>query len=373
MLWWVVGLAAVIGSVAATFGLYRLGEVHLVGHDRTTGVQKFHVNPTSRLGGLGIMAGYLAALVVIFMVRRNQSSDFSTEINFWYGLLLAALPVFIGGLYEDLTHEVGPTVRLLLALFSAAMVYWGLGIGVFRTDVGLVDALLQLPAATFFVTLLVVAGFTHSVNIIDGFHGLASGSVIIMLFGLMTLGWLNQDGLVLSLSGVLLLSTVGFFALNWPSGKIFLGDAGAYLLGFWVVELGLILVYRNPQISPMAPVVVGIYPLIETLFSMYRRKFVRQHPVNHPDGLHLHTLVYKRLLRSGGGQGSPNQMNQANSQVAPYFWVSGIFFTLLAILFNEHTSVQLVLMLAYLTLYRWLYVRLVRFKTPRWMLKRSQD
>lgn len=316
------------------------------------------------------MAGYLAALVVILVVKRIQSSGVSPEIGLWYGLALASLPVFVGGLYEDLTHRVDPTVRLLLSVLSAAMVYWGLGIGVFRTDVWLVDTLLLLPTATFFVSLLVVAGFTHSINIIDGFHGLASGSVMIMLSGLMALAWLCQDSLVLYLGGVLLLTTLGFFVWNWPSGKIFLGDAGAYLLGFWVVELGLFLVSRNPRISPMAPVVVGIFPLIETLFSMYRRKFVRKHPINHPDGLHLHTLIYKRMLASPGRQKTPNQVNQANSQVAPYFWVPSVIFVLLAVTFMENTSAQLMLMLAYFALYRWLYVRLVSLKTPKWMLRR---
>ena len=370
LLWWVVGLAAVAGSFSATLWLYRLGEVHLVGRDRSTGVQKFHVNPTSRLGGLGIIAGYLAALVVIFVVQRSQSSGPSPDIGVWYGLALASLPVFVGGLYEDLTHSVGPTVRLLLSMLSAAMVYWGLGIGVFKTDVWLVDTLLLLPTATFFVSLLVVAGFTHSINIIDGFHGLASGSVMIMLAGLMALAWLCHDSLVLYLCGVLLLATLGFFVLNWPSGKIFLGDAGAYLLGFWVVELGLMLVSRNPRISPMAPVVVGIFPLIETLFSMYRRKFVRQHPINHPDGLHLHTLIYKRILASPRKQKTPNEINRANSQVAPYFWGSSVIFVVLAVAFRENTSAQLILMLAYFALYRWLYVRLVSLKTPKWMLRR---
>lgn len=370
LLWWVAGLAAAVGSFTATFWLYRLGEVHLVGRDQSTGVQKFHVNPTSRLGGLGIMAGYLAALVVIFVVKRLQLSDLSPEIGLWYGFALASLPVFVGGLYEDLTHKVDPTVRLLLSVLSAAMVYWMLGIGVFRTDVWLVDTLLLLPTATFFMSLLVVAGFTHSINIIDGFHGLASGSVMIMLCGLITLAWLCQDSVVIYLGGVLLLTTSGFFLLNWPWGKIFLGDAGAYLLGFWVVELGLLLVNRNPQISPMAPVVVGIFPLIETLFSMYRRKFVRQHPINHPDGLHLHTLIYKRLVACPGRQKAPDEINQANAQVAPYFWLPGVIFAASAVAFRENTGAQLLLMLAYFAIYRWLYVRLVSLKTPKWMLRR---
>jgi UDP-N-acetylmuramyl pentapeptide phosphotransferase/UDP-N-acetylglucosamine-1-phosphate transferase len=162
-------------------------------------------------------------------------------------------------------------------------------------------------------------------------------------------------------------SVAGFLLLNWPRGRIFLGDAGAYLLGFWVVEVGLLLVIRNPTISPMAPVVVGIFPLIETLFSMYRRKFVRNHPVNHPDALHLHTLVYRRLVSSPARHRTDRLKNRANSSVAWYFWLPACGFGALAVAFQTNTSALLVLMLAYLGGYLWLYRRLVQFRAPTWM------
>jgi UDP-N-acetylmuramyl pentapeptide phosphotransferase/UDP-N-acetylglucosamine-1-phosphate transferase len=149
-----------------------------------------------------------------------------------------------------------------------------------------------------------------------------------------------------------------------------LGDAGAYLIGFWVVELGILLAMRNPCISPMAPVVAGILPLIETLFSMYRRKVIRQHPVNHPDGLHLHTLVYRRLLFSPQVHLTPTQKNTANAQVAPYFWLPASAFTILACLFMQNTWAQLALMLTYLAIYTWLYRALVHFKAPKRLNRR---
>ncbi len=340
----------------------------VVGRDKATGVQKFHVNPTSRLGGVGIMVGYLSSLAALFALQRILFDGLSPElIQIWFGLALASVPVFVAGLKEDLTHTVSPIVRLTFTMLSAALVYWGLGIGVFRVDVRLVDAFLSLPTATFFVTLLVVGGCTHAVNIVDGFHGLASGLMIIMLAGLMAMAWLAQDTLVVRLCGLVLLSTLGFFVFNWPSGKIFLGDAGAYLLGFWVVALALLLVNRNLQLSPMAPVVVGIFPLIETLFSMYRRKFVRQHPIDHPDGLHLHTLVYKRLVARPARQLSEKHKNQANAQVAVYFWLPSLFFTLLAVYFRENTNAQLILIVMFLALYWWVYSRLVTFRVPHWL------
>jgi len=160
---------------------------------------------------------------------------------------------------------------------------------------------------------------------------------------------------------------IGFFVFNWPKGTIFLGDAGAYLLGFWVVELGILLALRNPQISPMSPVVAGLLPLVETLFSMYRRNVIRNHPVNQPDALHLHTLVYRRILFNPALTYTANQLNAVNAKVALFFWLPAAIFAVLACIFAESTEVQLVLMLIYLAMYNWLYLRLVLFNTPAFM------
>jgi hypothetical protein len=127
----------------------------------------------------------------------------------------------------------------------------------------------------------------------------------------------------------------------------------------------------------MAPVVAGILPLIETLFSMYRRKFIRQHSVNHPDGLHLHTLVYRRVLFNPQLHLTPAEKNTANAQVGFYFWLPAAAFTTLACLFMQNTFVQLALMFIYLAMYVWLYRALVQFKVPlcmnfRWPAKKNR-
>lgn len=354
----IVCLSSFLVALSVALCLSYIGRWSKIGHDLHSGIQKFHTQSTSRLGGLAIIAGLGVGLYGTYRV--------DSELATWLGwLLLACIPVLVGGLVEDFTHEVSPRVRLLLSLVSASIAYFFLDIGVKRTDVGPVDALLALPTASYLVTLLVVAGFTNAVNIIDGFHGLAVGVVLIMLAGLLAMAWWAGDALVIHLCWVSLAATAGFFVMNWPRGQVFLGDAGAYLLGLWVVELGLLLIARNPGISPMAPVVVGILPLIETLFSMYRRKFVSHHPVNHPDGLHLHTLVYRRLLLNPACDRTDQQKNAANARVAIYFWLPTAMFTILACLFLSNTRVQLGLMLAFTAAYIWLYQRLVRFRFKR--------
>ena len=344
-----------------------------LGRDRSDGVQKFHSAETSRLGGLAILLGLAAGLVAAHLAAP-QSINHAASDKIFTGalgvLLLACLPAFAGGLVEDLTHRVGIAARMLLSLASASVLYFMLDIRVAHTDVAPVDWLLTLPSAGYLLTLLVVAGFTHSVNIVDGFHGLASGLVLLMLCGLLAQAWLVGDALVAQLCLMSLAATLGFFVWNWPLGTIFLGDCGAYLLGIWVVGLGLWLGIRNPSMSPMAPVLVGILPLVETLFSMYRRHFVRSHPVNMPDALHLHSLVYRRLLFNPARDVSPAQKNAANAAVAPYFWLQALLFGVLSCVFIRSTLALMLLMLAFALQYIWLYQRLVRFRAPLWMVRR---
>jgi hypothetical protein len=140
-------------------------------------------------------------------------------------------------------------------------------LGVKRTDIYIIDVFLSLPFAAFLLTALVIAGFVNAINIIDGFHGLASGSVIAFLAGIAGLAWLAQDAMVFRWCLLGAGATLGFLVWNWPWGRIFLGDGGAYLLGFWVVFLGLMIPHRTPEISPMAPVLVGIYPVVETVYD----------------------------------------------------------------------------------------------------------
>jgi UDP-GlcNAc:undecaprenyl-phosphate GlcNAc-1-phosphate transferase len=352
-------LLGFVVTVIATWLICRLSKVLSIGHDSDNGVQKFHVNPTSRLGGVAIFLGLAISGLAVSSVP---------EFHYYsLGFLIAAIPVWLAGLAEDLTRRVGPTLRLVMATLSAAWLFGTLGVSVDRTDVWPIDLLLSIPGAPLCVTLLLVAGFTHSMNIVDGFHGLACGLVIIALSGLAFMAWKVGDTLLLPMCLTSLTVVLGFFVFNWPKGAIFLGDAGAYLIGFWVVELGILLAMRNPQISPMAPVVAGLLPLIETLFSMYRRNVIRNHPVNQPDALHLHTLVYRRMLFNPALTYTANQLNAVNAKVALFFWLPAATFAVLACIFAESTEAQLVFILIYLIMYVWMYIKLVRFNAPAFM------
>lgn len=355
-------LVAFIASFGLSWMLTQNSLLKTWGQDKSKGIQKFHTQPTSRLGGVALMVGLCVGL---YFQSDHQLNDGILGLV----LLVSSVPVFLGGIAEDLTHKVTPTIRMLLTLASCAMVYTIFQMGVNRTDIWLIDSFLALPGMPLLVTLLVTAGFVNAVNIIDGFHGLASGSVMLMLMGISALAFRVDDPMIFRLSLMTVFVTLGFFIWNWPRGSVFLGDGGAYLLGLWVVELGLLLPHRTSELSPMAPVLVGIYPLVETLFTMMRRKFIRSHPVGHPDALHLHTLIYRRIFRRVNATASVREKNWSNAKVSMVLWVIAAIPGLFALIFWNQTAVLLFCMLIFFMFYIYLYQRLVRFKTPLFLAR----
>ena len=248
------------------------------------------------------------------------------------------------------------------------ILYNSLNIQIERTDVYLVDLLISIPEIKIVVTLLVVAGFTHATNIVDGFNGLAAGLLIFILFGLGWLAWTYEDKLIFQLILINLSVLVGFFILNWPFGKIFLGDSGAYLMGFVVVNLGILLVNRNTEISPMAPVVLGLIPLNETLFSIYRRIFLQKKFLHHPDALHLHTLLYRRILFK---RYKNSNSESANSLVSLLLFMPALILLILTLSCFKSTTCLLIIMISYLFCYIYIYKNIVLFKTSRIFIIKS--
>jgi UDP-N-acetylmuramyl pentapeptide phosphotransferase/UDP-N-acetylglucosamine-1-phosphate transferase len=152
---------------------------------------------------------------------------------------------------------------------------------------------------------------------------------------------------------------LGFLFWNYPKGKIFLGDGGAYLLGFWLAELSVLLVARHPEVSPWFPMLLLVYPIFETLFSMYRRKVIQGQSPGQPDRMHLHQVIYMRLTRARTDISDPASLTRLNSMVAPFSWVMTLCCAVPAMLFWRETPrlvvASLLFCAAYVALYLWLF------------------
>jgi len=360
-------LLSFLASVIVGALLIRFDHLHahVSGDIAGSGPQKFHVHSTPRIGGIAILAGVIAGSGAAVVVHGWLD---------WPAVLLwmvVLLPAFGGGIAEDLTKRVGPLPRLLLTFVAAGLGFWLLGARLFRVDLAPLDVLLAgSMAASLLLTVVAAGGVAHAMNIIDGFNGLA-GMVAILIVG--ALGYVCfkvGDMVLVSVCAALIGATVGFLVWNYPRGMIFAGDGGAYLWGFIIAEVSVLLVARHPEVSPWFPLMLVIYPVWETIFSIYRRKFVRGTSPGMPDGLHFHSLVYRRLVRWMVGTQEARQIVTRNSMTAPYLWAVCLFSVAPAILWWRHTTYLMISALVFVVAYVWLYRRIVRFRTPRILILR---
>jgi UDP-N-acetylmuramyl pentapeptide phosphotransferase/UDP-N-acetylglucosamine-1-phosphate transferase len=362
---WILALSFAL-SALATLAVIASASRHghwSADHD-LSGPQKMHAHAVPRVGGIGIAVGMLAGAVALALLQPAN----------WQALAwvaLCAAPAFGFGLIEDFTKAVSPRRRLAASALSGALGIWLLDAMITRVGYAPLDALLAASGLALLLTLLVVAGVVHAVNIIDGMNGLASMSVALMMAALCYIALQVGDELVAGMALATLGASLGFFVWNYPRGMIFLGDGGAYLLGFSVAELGLMLVQRNPSVSPLAPLVLVAYPVFETLFTMYRRKILSGRPVSQPDGIHLHTLIYRRLMRWAVGSNDAAALIRCNSMTSPYLWALSSIAVLPAAIWWNNTLALATSLALFVLAYLSLYWRIVRFKTPKWMEARS--
>jgi UDP-N-acetylmuramyl pentapeptide phosphotransferase/UDP-N-acetylglucosamine-1-phosphate transferase len=351
-------------GVSALITLFLIASAH--SHERwsadsdRSGPQKMHANVVPRVGGLGIAIGMLVGAAALWW--REPTLGRLIEL-----LCVCAVPTLFFGLTEDFTKSVSPRRRLVAVALSGLLGVWLLDAVVVRTGWPWFDALLGYRAFAFAATIFAVAGVVNSVNIIDGMNGLASMCMAMINLALCYIAMQVGDALVAGLALATLGASLGFFVWNYPRGLIFLGDGGAYLLGFVYAELGLMLLYRNPAVSPLAPLVLVAYPVFETLFSMYRRKVIRGLPVSQPDGIHLHTLIYRRLMRWAVGAQNPAMVTLGNSRTSPYLWVLSAFCVVPGVIWWDDTAMLACTIVCFVMAYLWLYWRIVRFRTPSWM------
>ncbi|USX15398.1 glycosyltransferase [Oxalobacteraceae bacterium OTU3CAMAD1] len=329
------------------------------------GVQKVHAHQVARIGGLSIFLSVaLSSAISIWRVPAMG--------NWLFSLLACASIAFVGGIVEDYTGRVSATRRLLLTMAAAALGYLLLDARIDRIDFPFAAWPIQYVWITLPLTVLAVAGVANAVNIIDGFNGLASVVCICMLLSLGYVALQVNDMFVLIAALMVAGATAGFLIWNYPVGMIFLGDGGAYFIGFMLGELALLLVMRNPQVSTWYAALLLIYPTFETLFSVYRRMFVRGKSPAMPDGIHLHSLIFRRVVQWAVGRKEARALIRRNSLTSPYLWMFSLMAVIPATVFWRHTWVLMVFCILFISSYIWIYVRIVRFKAPRWMIRHKK-
>lgn len=326
------------------------------------GLRKVHVTATPRIGGAAVALGLFAGALLAMLG--------SGELTEWFILLVCALPGLVWGLMEDFFKRGDVPVRLALTASAAGLAYVLLDARLIAIDVPGIDYLLAMDAFSFAFTVFAICGVAHATNVVDGLNGLCGFTTLLASIGLAIVAWAVNDSFVLAASCVLGASIAGFLLVNFPSGRIFLGDGGAYLIGLVLGVLSVMLVQRNSEVSPWFPPVLMAFPLWETLFSMYRRKR-HGHSTGRADALHLHFLVYRRLVRWRGKSRSPLDYARRNSLASAVMWVLPLICFASALAFWDDSSRLMIAGWTFNGLYVAIYFRFVRFKIPAWLVLRA--
>ena len=330
------------------------------------GVQKVHSHAVARIGGLPIFAAVLvSAAITVWRVPAM--------LEWMATLLMCSLFAFIGGIAEDYTGNVSAARRLLLTMAAALLAYLLLDAKIGRIDIPFSSWQIDSAWIALPLTVLAVAGIANAVNIIDGFNGLASVVTICMLISLAYVAAQVGDMFVLVSALMVAGATAGFLIWNYPIALIFLGDGGAYFIGFMLGELALMLVMRHDVVSTWYAALLLIYPAFETVFSAYRRLFLRGMSPAMPDGIHLHSLVFRRIVQWAVGPKEARALMKRNSMTSPYLWLFSLMAVIPATLFWRNTGILICFCFLFVVSYVWLYARIVRFKSPRWLILHKKN
>jgi len=257
-------VSLVIGVV-----IIRAGRTHAARY-RLDMPQRFHAGAIPRIGGVALAGGTVSAWLL--SAYRDGAAVNNIDFGTVFAWVLGLLPLVVGGLVEDMTHRLSARHRMFLSVVGAALAVYLLQLNVPRLGIPfLADWWVLAPVAGTLLALLAIAGLPHAFNLIDGYNGLAGFVAVLVCLALAHVALQVGDRQLAAMLMCLVGATGGFLVWNYPRGLFFAGDGGAYLWGGVIAIASITLVQRHEEVSPWFPMLLLIYPVWETIFSIYRK------------------------------------------------------------------------------------------------------
>ncbi len=278
--WPELALHAVLVLVLSTLGTWwivrRRGRL---GIDRPDGRRKLHEVPVPRLGGLPIYVAMVTGLTVVIWCGDHG-------FKAWAPFLICNTLIFSVGLADDL-RPLGARVKLAGQLGAALILYaFGVSIDVLSNPFG--EGGIELGWWSLPLTLLWLVAIPNIINLIDGMDGLAAGFGLFLSLTLAFIGYVSLQSDVMIASCLMAAALAGFLFFNLPPARIFLGDGGAYLIGFFIASVSLKSSNKGSVIAALLVIVIALgVPILDTFFAIVRRT-VRGVPVFSADAEHIH-------------------------------------------------------------------------------------
>jgi UDP-N-acetylmuramyl pentapeptide phosphotransferase/UDP-N-acetylglucosamine-1-phosphate transferase len=303
--------------------------------------QSFHSKPIICLGGISI---YL-----LFFIASIFFNKFEMFFNFLYILT----PIFIIGLLDDIKLNLSPSARLFFIIFSLLITISSLNINIFDIDIYFLQNFLNEHyfLKLLFVTLCFIFLINGS-NFIDGFNGLLGIHAIILITILNFINYYFNNYELLLVGMIFFSSILSFLFFNFPNARIFLGDAGSYLIGTIIAYLAIETSNQTSNINPFFFAAILFYLFFEVFFSFFRKILINQTSPLKPDKYHLHMILYKNIYEKIKNK---NKSNYLTSLIINGFFI--LLIVPLIFLFKNSIFCKLYflnLIIFYLLFYIWL-------------------
>lgn len=253
----------------------------------STNERKIHISPTPRIGGVGVFISFIIGISVFFFLSQQRPEiEVGLDAVKFAALVTAIVGIFIVGICDDYLNLSAKLKFGIQALLTVILISSG-----FRFKeiyIPFIQYTLPLGLFSYPLTFIWIVGVSNAINLIDGMDGLAGG---LSCFGLVSVGLyslvLNDIGLSI-LAFTLAGSLLAFLIFNFPPAKIFMGDAGSYVVG---LTLAVVPLANNPQYDSVTlylAITVCIIPIFDTFSSMIRRMFFYRVSFFTPDKEHTH-------------------------------------------------------------------------------------
>jgi len=256
-------------------------------HDVYNGVQKIHDGYTPRLGGVIF---YCFLTLTVFSIDFDGSKLLQSTV-------LALIPTVFVTLIEDIFNNVKPKARLFSIIFSAALLVFMVDFQLPKIDVPLImDFFISYPFILSIILVFSLATLANGFNLVDGANGLLYLCFTSILLAMLYLAYALNSIMFINVYSLLLLLTLCSLFFNYPSGKMFAGDLGAYCLGILVGFVTIVFFGKFENLITWYTLLILFYPIFELLFTMLRR-YRQKKSIMSADTFHLHQIIYRHLNR----------------------------------------------------------------------------
>jgi UDP-GlcNAc:undecaprenyl-phosphate GlcNAc-1-phosphate transferase len=362
------GVVALIGAVVTLIANRPARLISLkVGYVAEPGERKVHENVTPYGGGGAMLVGFCVALIAAFLVPTLR--NVITSSHEMLGVLLAAGVIFVVGVLDDF-REMSAPAKVAGQFLAASILYFS-GATMYQLKLPFAGFIVLGPSVLPIITAVWVFALSNAVNLIDGLDGLAAGIVAIAsgtlcVYGLRLehLGLLPATNVGPLIAALTCGICIGFLRDNFHPAKLFMGDAGALMLGLLMSASTMVIGGRTPPTSGVtffffAPLLIPVFilgvPLADALWAFARRTVSGQ-GFHTPDKLHVH----HRLMRLGHGH--------RRTVIILWSWTALLCGFVLLPLFDTEANVFIPLGVAVLViaLFTW-------FSPLRWRLRRRRE